>query len=715
MDANPFQLARSYLSTSSKSTWGAIIATVLSSLALVLQFPILYLFVDLLVWQGRIPTFQDLSPQKQTEFRQKWDASLAESESIQTTLKTIAPSIGNGNGDSPAEWEARWQAGVYSLLDSRFGPTAAEAYLPLHAANNVPGTAIAPLGLQMGPLSLVIREQNHWTSHWLASLIRGNPWTWDPTGGRPVNVIYLSVLFGAAFLIALLRGILLNLSMLWAANASIDAGVRLRKMVNTHSYRLSAVVIDPLAQMEAGKLISTRIEQIQEGLHSWMTQSFRWPTLLVAVMFVLFTTNIWLTIGMILVGGLVWLVMGQIAAWFRHDARMATRRAEARLALLQESMTMIQLVKGYLMERYAQTKLERHLSDLSRATWRKQRGDAFSRQALLTVVVLTAVIVIYLAGLVVLGGMLTAAGLLVKIAGLVLLAITINRCLASRQRLNRARGAAAEVFEFLDRRGDSGQGVDAEFLQPMSRRLDFVGISLRESGTGRMILENVSLAVPAGTRTAIVYADPLEAQALAYLIVRFLDPTAGEVKMDGKNIRWVTYESLRAQVGLVLENALTFTDTIFNNIGCGDSSFTLPQIIEAAKKVHAHQFIQSLPYGYETPLGDGGVALTIGQRFRIALARALLRDPSILIIEEPAEIMDPDSTALIDDAIAQVQTGRTLIFLARRPSTVKSADHVCVLQQGKLVASGQHEELLANSELYRLLHFKQSLTTMESV
>lgn len=713
MDANPFQMARSYLRPSASATWAAIIASVLSSLTLLLLFPILYLFVDLLVWQGRIPTFAELPARNQAEFRQQWESRLAESESVQATLKTMAPTL--GTGDSPAIWEVRWQAGVYVFLENRIGTEAAEAYLPLRTADPAPTLPLVPKGWQTGSLSLVIREQNHWIGNALTPIVRLNRWSWDPDNGRPVNLIYLTALFGIAFSVGLVRGVLLNLSLLWATTASIGAGVRLRKAVNTHSYRLSSVVIDPLAQMEAGKLISVRIEQIQEGLHSWMTQSFRWPTLLATIAFVLFATNVWLTIGMILVGGLVWLITGQIAAWFRHDSRLANRRAEARLALLQESMTMTQLVKGYLMDRYAQSKLERNLADLSRATWRKYRGDAFSRQALLTVVALTAVIVIYLAGIVVLGGMLTVAGLIVKVAGLVLFAIAMNRCLASRQRLNRARAASAEVFEFLDRRGDSGQGVDAEFLQPMSRRLDFVGVSLRESGTGRMILENVSMTVPANSRTALVYADPLESQTLAYLIVRFLDPTAGEVKIDGKNIRWVTYESLRTQVGLVLESALTFTDTVFNNIGCGDASYTLPQIIEAAKKVHAHQFIQSLPYGYETPLGDGGVTLTIGQRFRIALARAILRDPSILVIEEPSEPMDPDSTALIDDALAQVQSGRTLIFLARRPSTVKSADHVCVLQHGKIVASRQHEELLAGSELYRLLHFKQSLTTVESV
>ncbi|MGL6097951.1 MAG: hypothetical protein ACRC7O_19385, partial [Fimbriiglobus sp.] len=120
-------------------------------------------------------------------------------------------------------------------------------------------------------------------------------------------------------------------------------------------------------------------------------------------------------------------------------------------------------------------------------------------------------------------------------------------------------------------------------------------------------------------------------------------------------------------------------------------------------------------YGYETPIGVGGIGLTIGQRFRIALARALLRDPSVLVIEEPTEPMDPDSVALIDDCLSRSQGTRTLIFLARRPATVKSADSVFVLQNGRLTASGRHDDLLAGNEFYRLLHFKQTLTSADPV
>ena len=601
-------------------------------------------------------------------------------------------------------WDARWRAATTAMFEEKVGPAAADAYRSADTPEP-----------RLGLLSPVAREQGRWTGRVLAWFASWNAWAWQPADGRPVNAIYLAGLFAVGFVVALVRGIVLNLAGYWAAAATIKAGVRIRRAVHTHSYRLSAVAIDPDAQAEAGRLIAVRVEQIQDGFFAWMTQAFRWPVMIAGVLALLLVANVWLTLGLILGGLLVWLVAGQAAAWYRQDARLAARRADARLALLHESLTMTQLVKGYLMERYAQTRLERTLADLSRTDWRKRRGNAISGQALLTVVTLAGLGLLFLAGLVVLGGQMTVAGLVVKAVGLAALIYAVNRWIAANQRIAKARSAAANLYEFLDRRGDAGQGLDAEFLQPLSKSLDFVGVSLRETGTGRMLLENVSLTIPAGTKSAVVYADPTEAQSLAFLIVRFLDPTAGEVKVDGKNIRWVTYESLRTQVGLVLENALTFSDTVMTNIGCGEPGFTLPQIIEAAKKVHAHQFVQNLPYGYETPLGDGGTALTIGQRFRIALARAVLRDPSILVIEEPSEPMDADSTALVDDAIARLQEGRTLIVLARRPRTIRSADQVFVLQNGKVVASGRHEELIAgNNQLYRLLHFKHSLTTAES-
>src|SRR5580692_7402120 len=157
-----------------------------------------------------------------------------------------------------------------------------------------------------------------------------------------------------------------------------------------------------------------------------------------------------------------------------------------------------------------------------------------------------------------------------------------------------------------------------------------------------MLLQDVSLSITAGQRIGLIGSDDLEKHALIYLIPRLLDPSTGEIRIDQHNLRWVTLDSLRAQIATVLQHNLVFHDTVANNIGCGDSAYTLPQIIEASKIAHAHHFISKLPQGYETPIGELGHSLNISEQFRIALARAVLRDPALIIIEEPEKPLDED-------------------------------------------------------------------------
>src|SRR5262249_11834382 len=261
------------------------------------------------------------------------------------------------------------------------------------------------------------------------------------------------------------------------------------------------------------------------------------------------------------------------------------------------------------------------------------------------------------------------------------------------------------IFEFLGRPGEVGQVVGAEFLPPMAKQLEFDEVSLREPGTGRMLLQGVSLTIAAGEQVALVGAEDPEKQALVYLMPRLLDPTAGEIRIDQHNLRWVTLDSLRAQIATVLQHNLVFHDTVANNIGCGDTAYTLPQIIEAAKVAHAHHFIQKLPQGYETPSGELGHTLSVSEQFRIALARAVLRDPALLIIEEPESHLDEDTKSLLDDTMARLLPGRTAIFLPHRISTLRACDRLFLLHKGRVVAQGVHKELLAQNPLYRHLHY----------
>ncbi len=239
----------------------------------------------------------------------------------------------------------------------------------------------------------------------------------------------------------------------------------------------------------------------------------------------------------------------------------------------------------------------------------------------------------------------------------------------------------------------------------MTRMIQFDKVSLRDSSTGRKLLSNVSFKIKAGEKVALVGPDEREIHALVYLLPRFLDPSGGEVRIDGKDLRWVTLDSLRAQIAVVLQHNLIFNDTIANNIGCGDRTYNLQRITEAAKMAHAHQFVSKLPQGYETVIGEQGHPLKLGEMFRIAIARAILRDPAILVIEEPVVPLDEDTKGMIDDTLQRVTPGRTVIFLPHRLTTLRGCDQIFLLYQGKLEASGDHRELLGSSELYRHLQY----------
>jgi ATP-binding cassette subfamily B protein len=366
---------------------------------------------------------------------------------------------------------------------------------------------------------------------------------------------------------------------------------------------------------------------------------------------------------------------------------------------------LMRLVKCYLMEQFNQARVERQLSRYSQTQLVRYRGEAIYQPLLLFFGLLCALLLLFVAGGIVLYGQLTVAGVIVLATALVSLYRPLERWIESRRLLRRGKDSASQVFRFLERRGDVGQVVGAEFLPPLGKQVEFDNVSLREPGTGRMLLEDVSLRIKAGQRVGLIGADDLEKHALVYLLPRLLDPSAGEIRIDQHNLRWVTLDSLRAQIAIVLTHNLVFHDTVANNIGCGDGAYTLPQIIEAAKVAHAHHFIQKLPQGYETPIGELGHQLSASEQFRIGLARAVLRDPALLIIEEPEAALDEDTKALLDDTYTRVLPGRTAIFLPHRISTIRSCDALVLLHKGRVVATGVHKELLAQNPLYRHLHY----------
>ena len=714
-ESSAFAKACAYLNYKQGAKWAAHLAAAGTGLVYVALLAVLWLFTDLLVYRGQLPTFHSLTPLQQSRFYSEWNnlSTQERQDRLQELgylskdrIQHLAGLQLDANPDLSQE-EVRgdlrtiWYAQVRHILSmwKIADPSQREDY-----------------NANVGITSLLVRSQTEgrFMSAVVGRIARWMPWTRNPRGGGIISS-YLIGLLLTGIVLAILGAALMLLMREMAAQATIEAATRLRRAVYHHTFRLGTLAFRALGPTEAVSIFARHIEAVHDSLFTYLTVSYRAPIkfcLLIA--FALFV-QFWLALASIMLAILVWLIGGQMAAYFRRRGRQATHLASEYLTIMRESLMLMRLVKCYLLEQFNQNRVERQLSRYSRVQMIRLRGEALYQPLLVLLGVLCALLLLFVAGILVLSGQLRVASLVALSTALVSLYQPVQRWLEARRIIRRGRDSAENVFKFLERRGEVGQVVGAEFLPPLHKQIEFDNVSLREPGSGRMLLQDVSLSIPAGKRIGLIGPDDLEKHALVYLIPRLLDPTSGEIRIDQHNLRWVTLDSLRAQISIVLMHNLVFHDTVANNIGCGDNAYTLGQIIDAAKLAHAHHFIQKLPKGYETPIGELGHSLSISEQFRIALARAVLRDPALLIVEEPQDALDEETKALLDDTWTRVLPGRTVIFLPHRISTIRSCDTLYVLHKGRIVASGIHKELLGQNPLYRHLHYLEFNEMVEQI
>jgi ATP-binding cassette subfamily B protein len=699
-----FAKACTYLNYHAGAKWAAHITAACTGVVYIAFLGVLWLFLDLMVSRGRLPDFHELTPPQQKRFLDDW-ANTSEGDRT-SALEAVSPpgdpvrKLAKADVDSLSfeDRDALWRAGVRGYL-KEIGPEAMD-----RAPLDKEGFTEADAGI----LSLVVRyhASGNMLTPALAWLARWNHWMWNARPeGRTIFPSFLTGLLLIGILLAILSAGLVLLMREMAARAAIEATTRLRRAVYHHTFRLGTLAIRALGPSEAVSIFTRHVEAVHDALYSRMTVFFREPIKFGLLLVFALVVQPWLALSFLLFAILMWLVGGQVAGYFRRQGRLATNQASERLTVIRESLMLMRLVKVYLMEQFNQDRVERQLSRYAHVQLVRYRGEAISQPLLLLLGALCALVLLFVAGIIVLFGQLAVPGVVVLATALLSLYRPMERWLEARKLLRRGRESALQVFKFLERRGEVGQVVGAEFLPPLAKQIEFDNVTLRDPSTNRTLLDEVSITIPAGQRIGLVGADDLEKQALVYLIPRLLDPTGGEIRVDQHNLRWVTLDSLRAQIATVLNHNLVFHDSVANNIGCGDKAFTLPQIIEAAKVAHAHHFIQKLPQGYETPIGELGHALSVSEQFRIALARAILRDPALLIIEEPDTAMDEDTKSLLDDTLTRVLPGRTAIFLPHRISTLRSCDRIYLIHKGRIAASGVHKELLAQNPLYRHLHY----------
>jgi len=459
-----------------------------------------------------------------------------------------------------------------------------------------------------------------------------------------------------------------------------------------------------------GTLISTVVSDIEK---IQITLSVALAEFLQQFFTLLFTIGVVIVLGhklalfLLIFVPFVVISAGRIGLRVRHTTRTGQDKLADIQNILHETITGNRIVKAFTMERWEGQRFKAAAKRLFRANLKSVAAQAISSPLMDIIGAVAIAVLLWVGRTQVRTHAMTTGFFLAFIFAVFKLYDPVRKFALFNNSFQQALGASEEIFRFMDEEDEIQERAGAKMLAPFRESVRFEDVSFsytENNGTAPEILRHVNLETKAGEIVAIVGSSGAGKSTLVHLVPRFFDVTSGAIKIDGEDIRNVTLASLRAQIGIVTQETILFNDTVRNNIAYGQPNVTQGAVIEAARAALAHDFILKLPEGYDTIIGEKGVRLSGGERQRIAIARALLKNAPILILDEATSALDAESESMVQSALQNLMSGRTVFVIAHRLSTVRRVDRIVVLENGVITDSGTHEDLLGRLGTYRKLY-----------
>jgi ATP-binding cassette, subfamily B, bacterial MsbA len=479
----------------------------------------------------------------------------------------------------------------------------------------------------------------------------------------------------------------------------------LRRRLYSHLQSLSAGFFDGRRVGELMSRLTNDVAAIQESVTSNLLNFFHQLIFLVGAVALVIITD-WRLAGIVLAVAPPIVLVGAI---FGRRLQVLARETQTELGLattvLEETIAGARTVQAFAREDYEVARYGQSVERTFAVAMRRSRLRAFFGPLITLFALLALTGVLVFGAREVAQGHLTPGALVSALLYMTMVAGPIGSLTGIYAQLREASGAAERLFEIMDTAPEIADKPDAAPLrQPVYGAVRLAGIAFRYRADAPWVLRDLTLEIVPGETLALVGPSGAGKTTLANLLLRFYDPAAGQILLDGQDTRQITVRSLREALGVVPQDPLLFGGTIADNIGYGRLEATPEEIVVAARQANAHGFIMDMPDGYATVVGERGIKLSGGQRQRIAIARALLKDPRLLILDEATSSLDNESEAAIQSALGRLLRDRTTVVIAHRLTTVERADRIVVLDQGQIVEQGRHADLLANGGLYHRLY-----------